>query len=86
MFSDPLREAAAEIALNHHEKWDGSGYPQGLKGDEIPVAAQIAAITDVYDAAPLRPAVQSGFSIEKTLAIMNEGAGKHFSPAALRHS
>ena len=71
---------AQEIAYGHHEKWDGSGYPEGLSGDEIPVAARLMAIADVYDALISRRVYKPPFSQEKTVAIIREGRGSHFDP------
>jgi putative two-component system response regulator len=68
------------IALCHHEKWDGSGYPGGLKGMEIPVAARITAIADVFDALTSKRPYKEPFSEEKSLAIIMEGKGSHFDP------
>ena len=73
---------ALDIPYCHHEKWDGSGYPRGLKGQEIPLAARLFAVADVYDALtsdrPYRPA----WSQEKALCYILEHAGSHFDPAA----
>ena len=70
------------IALNHHEKWDGSGYPNNLRGTEIPIAGRIMAIADVFDALiSKRPYRKDPFSIEKALAIIKEESGSHFDPA-----
>ena len=80
LVEDPLREKAAEIALSHHEKWDGSGYPKGLREDAIPIAGRIAAITDVYDALRAKRPYKEPFSVEKSRGIIQEGAGKHFDP------
>lgn len=75
-----LFQMAADIALSHHEHWDGSGYPQGLKGLEIPVAARIAAVADMLDALtsprPYRPA--RGF--EESLEIVQASAGIKLDP------
>ncbi len=71
---------AQEIAYGHHEKWDGSGYPEGLHGDDIPVAARLMAIADVYDALISRRVYKPPFSQEKTVAIIREGRGTHFDP------
>ena len=68
------------IALSHHEKWDGSGYPNGFSGDEIPLPGRICAIADVFDALTSRRPYKDSFSIEKSLKIMEEGSGKHFDP------
>lgn len=69
-----------EIAKYHHEKWDGTGYPIGLSGHEIPVSARIMAIVDVYDALRSKRVYKEGFSHEKACEIINEGRGKHFDP------
>ncbi len=71
---------AREIAYGHHEKWDGSGYPHGLKGDEIPVSARLMAVADVYDALISRRVYKPPFPHEKAVAIIAEGRGTHFDP------
>jgi putative two-component system response regulator len=68
------------IAQHHHEKWDGSGYPNGLKGIKIPIAGRIAAIADVFDALTYKRSYKVAFSVEKSLAIIREGRGSHFDP------
>ena len=68
------------IAYSHHEKWDGSGYPRGLKGTEIPIAGRITAIADVFDALTSKRPYKEPFSVEKSLAIIREGRGSHFDP------
>jgi putative two-component system response regulator len=68
------------IAQCHHEKWDGSGYPNNLKGIEIPIAGRIAAIADVFDALTSKRPYKEPFSVEKSLAIIQEGRGSHFDP------
>ena len=68
------------IAQCHHEKWDGSGYPNGLKDIEIPIASRIAAIADVFDALISERPYKKPFSVEKSLAIIREGRGSHFDP------
>jgi putative two-component system response regulator len=68
------------IAQHHHEKWDGSGYPNSLKGAEIPIAGRIAAIADVFDALTSKRPYKEPFSVEKALAIIKEGRGSHFDP------
>ena len=70
----------AEIALCHHERWDGQGYPRGLKGDEIPVSARITTIVDVYDALSHKRVYKEAFDKENTLNIMSEMVGTHFDP------
>ncbi len=71
---------AMEIAGSHHEKWDGSGYPKGLVGAEIPLSARLMAIADVFDALLTRRPYKEPMSIEKTTEIILEGKGKHFDP------
>lgn len=68
------------IALNHHEKWDGSGYPNHLKGLEIPLEARIVAVADVFDALTSKRPYKPAFSIEIALGIIQEGRGSHFDP------
>ncbi len=71
-----------EIARSHHERWDGNGYPDGLAGDAIPVAARIMAIADVYDALRSKRCYKDAFSHEKSRNIILEGAGTQFAPMA----
>ncbi len=71
---------ARKIAGSHHEKWDGSGYPDGLAGDDIPVEGRLMAIADVYDALVSRRVYKPPFPHEKAVAIITEGKGKHFDP------
>jgi putative two-component system response regulator len=71
---------AMEIALSHQEKWDGSGYPQGLSGDNIPVSARLMAVADVYDALISERCYKQAFSHEKAVGIILEGRGSHFDP------
>jgi len=71
---------AKEIAYGHQEKWDGSGYPQGLAGDAIPTSARLMAVADVYDALISRRVYKEGMPHEKAVAIITEGRGSHFDP------
>jgi len=71
---------AQSIALNHHEKWDGSGYPNGLKGDKIPIEARIAAICDVFDALTSARPYKKPWPIEDVVAFIKENSGSHFDP------
>lgn len=71
---------AKEIAYGHHEKWDGSGYPQGLRGDDIPLSARLMAVADVYDALISRRVYKQGMSHGQALDIMRQGRGTHFDP------
>ncbi len=78
---DPVRNMAREIALSHHERWDGAGYPNQLAGEHIPLPARIVAICDVFDALLSPRPYKSAFPLDETLAIIRDGAGKHFDPA-----
>ena len=71
---------AREIAGSHQEKWDGSGYPRGLKGDEIPVSGRLMALADVYDALISKRVYKPPMPHEKAVAIIREGRGTHFDP------
>ena len=71
---------AKEIAYGHQEKWDGSGYPQGLAGDAIPISARLMAVADVYDALISRRVYKEGMSHEEAVAIITAGRGVHFDP------
>ena len=74
-----LKEAM-NLAHYHHEKWNGTGYPDGLKGEEIPLSARIMAVADVFDALVSRRSYKEGLPFEKAMAIIREGAGSHFDP------
>ncbi|MDH2917015.1 MAG: HD domain-containing protein [Gallionella sp.] len=69
-----------EIAAGHHEKWDGSGYPAGLKGDDIPISARLMAIVDVYDALISKRTYKEPYSHEAAVAHIRNGRGRHFDP------
>jgi two-component system response regulator RpfG len=73
----------ATIALSHHEKYDGSGYPHGAKGDEIPLEARIVAVADVYDALTSRRPYKTAWSNEDSLAYLTTNKGKHFEPSCV---
>ena len=73
-------QLAETIALTHHEKWDGSGYPRELRGSDIPLAGRIVAIADVFDALTSARPYKEPFSIKKSLDIVQEGRGNHFDP------
>lgn len=75
-----LLTMAREIALCHHEKYDGSGYPNGKAGKEIPLSARIVAIADVFDALTSERPYKKAWTVEKTIALLEEEAGKHFDP------
>ena len=78
-----LIQMAASIALNHHERWDGTGYPKGMMGESIPVEGRIVAIADVFDALTPRRPYKEPWPLEKTSAFLRENAGKHFDPAVV---
>ena len=73
-------EQAKQMAHYHHEKWDGSGYPDHLKEGDIPLSARVMAVADVFDALLSRRSYKEPFSFEKAMSIIKEGAGKHFDP------
>ena len=75
-----LLQTAARIARHHHEKWDGSGYPDGLKGEAIPPEAQIVALADVFDALTSERPYKKAWSIEKTTQFIHSQSGIHFNP------
>lgn len=71
---------AKEIAYSHQEKWDGSGYPEGIGGDDIPISARLMAVADVYDALISRRVYKEGLPHERAVEIIMEGRGSHFDP------
>ncbi|MDD2897485.1 MAG: response regulator [Desulfuromonadaceae bacterium] len=79
----PVIEAGGIIAMQHHEKWNGSGYPSGLKGEEIHLFARIVSIVDVFDALSSDRPYKKAFSLETTIRIMEEGRGELFDPSLL---
>ena len=76
----PVFQLAAEVALRHHEKWDGSGYPGGLRGQEIPKSARIVALADVFDALSMRRPYKEPWPTEKILDYIHAGVEVHFDP------
>ncbi|OQX14972.1 MAG: two-component system response regulator [Desulfobulbaceae bacterium A2] len=78
-----LLETARTIALTHHERWDGQGYPAQLRGEDIPLEGRIAAIADVFDALISRRPYKPAYSTEESLRILNEEDGSHFDPALM---
>ncbi|MEF3696612.1 HD domain-containing phosphohydrolase [Desulfolutivibrio sp.] len=78
-----LLRAGEIIALSHHEKWDGSGYPKGLSGEDIPLFGRICAVADVYDALTSKRPYKEAFTDEVSLGIMRAGRGSHFDPRIL---
>lgn len=81
----PIFVMAAEIALSHHEKWDGSGYPHGLAGTAIPESARIVAIADVFDALTMPRPYKEPWAIEDAFAYVDDNAGRHFDPDLVKH-
>ncbi len=81
--TSPLLMLAAKIAQTHHERWDGSGYPLGLAGKDIPIEGRITAVADVFDALSSRRCYKEPFPREKCFAILHEGRGTHFDPEVL---
>lgn len=79
----PILELAKQIALTHHERWDGSGYPLGLAGEDIPLCGRITAVADVFDALSSKRPYKPAFPLAKCFEIMAEGRGKHFDPVIL---
>ena len=77
---NPFLSAATEIALCHHEKWDGSGYPYGLRGEHIPLSARVVALADVYDALTNPRVYKPAMSHKEAVALIVGGAGSHFDP------
>ena len=78
-----LIQMAASVALNHHERWDGAGYPRGMRGESIPVEGRIVALADVFDALTTKRPYKEPWPMEKVTAFMNENAGSHFDPAVV---
>ena len=76
----PLLKLAAEVSYTHHEKYDGSGYPRGLKEEEIPLSGAIVAVVDVFDALLSDRPYKKAFSLEKALDIIKSDSGSHFNP------
>lgn len=77
-------QAGAEIALGHHEKYDGSGYPQGLKGEAIPIFSRIVAVADVFDALTSERPYKKAWSLEQAVDFLNAGSGTHFDPQCVQ--
>jgi len=77
-------QAGAEIALGHHEKFDGSGYPNGLAGDAIPIFSRIVAVADVFDALTSERPYKKAWTLEEAVDFLNAGAGSHFDPQCVK--
>lgn len=78
--ANPLLQMGVEVARSHHERWDGGGYPDGLGGEAIPLAARIVALADYYDAMTSNRCYRPAFGDEETCRMIHEGGGKHFDP------
>lgn len=81
--SIPVLDMAAEIALTHHEKWDGSGYPRRLAGDEIPLSGRIVAAVDFFDALTMDRCYRAALPDEEAIMMLRVGAGQHFDPKVI---
>jgi HD-GYP domain-containing protein (c-di-GMP phosphodiesterase class II)/methylmalonyl-CoA mutase cobalamin-binding subunit len=81
--SSSILDLAATIALSHQEKWDGTGYPRGLKGEQIPIEGRIVAVADVFDALTSDRVYRKAFSVEDAIQMMREQRGRHFDPVLL---
>lgn len=79
-----LLEMARIIALHHHEKWDGSGYPHNMRGDEIPLVGQIVALSDVFDALTSERPYKKAWSVEQAVQFIVDQSGRHFDPALVK--
>jgi putative two-component system response regulator len=80
----PVLQMAEEVALGHHEKFDGSGYPSNLKGLQIPLSARIVALADFFDALTMDRCYRPAFSDEKALTMVEENSGTHFDPSVVK--
>jgi len=81
--SSSILDMAATIALSHQEKWDGTGYPRGLKGEAIPIEGRIVAVADVFDALTSDRVYRKAFSVDEAVQMMREQRGRHFDPVLL---
>lgn len=84
-YDTQLMQVAAQIARTHHERWDGQGYPQGLKGEEIPLYTRIVTVCDVFDALTSARPYKSAWSAEDAMAYLQENSGSHFDPRVVSH-
>ncbi len=75
---------AKNLALYHHEKWDGTGYPYGIKGEEIPLSARIMAVADVFDALVSKRSYKEAYDLQKAFKIIEESSGSHFDPLIVK--
>jgi len=81
----PGLERASLFALHHHEKYNGSGYPAGLRGEEIPIGSRIVSVIDAFDAMVAARPYKTGLPCEEALRRLNADSGSHFDPVVVRH-
>lgn len=81
--ASPMLQMAATIALSHHEKYDGSGYPDGVRGEDIPLVGRIVAVADVFDALTSERPYKKAWEVERAVGLLKEGAGSHFDPSCV---
>lgn len=81
--SSPMMQLAAEVALTHHERFNGSGYPRGLRGEAIPLIGRIVAVADVFDALTSDRPYKAAWTVDETAEFMKKGRGEHFDPICL---
>lgn len=81
---EKILQTAAMIALQHHERWDGQGYPRGLKGEDIDILARITKLTDIFDALSFRRVYNEAWNIDLIVKLFKEDEGRHFDPALVR--
>jgi HD-GYP domain-containing protein (c-di-GMP phosphodiesterase class II) len=79
-----FNQIAIDMAFTHHEKWDGTGYPVGMKGEEIPLSARIMAVSDVFDALVSTRSYKKPFTFEEAMKIIVDGSGTHFDPKIVK--
>jgi hypothetical protein len=82
--SSSILDMAATVALSHHERWDGKGYPRGISGEQIPIEGRIVAIADVFDALTSDRVYRKAFTVEKATEMMLDESGRHFDPMLLQ--
>ena len=81
--SSKVLQLASQIALRHHERWDGTGYPDHLRGTQIPLAARIAAVGDVFDALISKRPYKRAWTTDEALRVIQKSAGSHFDPIVI---
>lgn len=84
-YDSQLMQVASLIARTHHERWDGGGYPQGLKGEEIPLYTRIVSVCDVFDALTSSRPYKNAWSVADAMAYLHENSGSHFDPRVVEH-